>query len=34
MNQVTSKIIMIRPKHFDFNKETASNNYFQKEEKT
>ena len=31
MNQNTSSIIMIRPKHFDFNKETASNNYFQKD---
>ena len=34
MNQNTSSIIMIRPKHFDFNKETASNNYFQKEDKS
>ena len=30
MNQVTSKIIMIRPKHFNYNVETADNNFFQK----
>ena len=33
MNQSTSEIFMIRPKHFNFNKETAKNNHFQKEEK-
>ena len=33
MKQTTSSLIMIRPKHFNFNKETAENNYFQKEEK-
>ena len=34
MSQVTSEIFMIRPKHFNFNHETAKNNHFQKEEKT
>ena len=34
MNQITSEIFMIRPKHFNFNHETAKNNHFQKEEKT
>ena len=34
MNQNTSEIFMIRPKHFNFNHETAKNNHFQKEEKT
>ena len=33
MNQNTSEIFMIRPKHFNFNHETAKNNHFQKEEK-
>ena len=33
MNQVTSKIIMIRPKHFNYNVETADNNFFQKKNK-
>ena len=33
MKQTTSNLIMIRPKHFNFNKETAENNHFQKEEK-
>tara|TARA_B100001778_G_scaffold190644_1_gene157082 strand:+ start:3937 stop:4872 length:936 start_codon:yes stop_codon:yes gene_type:complete len=33
MNQNTSEIFMIRPKHFNFNPETAKNNHFQKEEK-
>ena len=33
MSQVTSEIFMIRPKHFNFNHETAKNNHFQKEEK-
>ena len=33
MKQTTYSLIMIRPKHFNFNKETAENNYFQKEEK-
>tara|TARA_B100000287_G_scaffold16407_1_gene16513 strand:+ start:3703 stop:4638 length:936 start_codon:yes stop_codon:yes gene_type:complete len=33
MNQTTSNLIMIRPKHFNFNKETAENNHFQIEEK-
>ena len=30
MIQNTSKVIMIRPKHFNYNIETADNNYFQK----
>ena len=30
MNKITSKIIMIRPKHFNYNFETADNNFFQK----
>ena len=34
MSQITSEIFMIRPKHFNFNPETAKNNHFQKEEKT
>jgi hypothetical protein len=34
MSQITSEIFMIRPKHFNFNSETAKNNHFQKEEKT
>ena len=34
MSQITSEIFMIRPKHFNFNHETAKNNHFQKEEKT
>ena len=33
MKQTTSNLIMVRPKHFNFNKETAENNHFQKEEK-
>ena len=33
MKQITSNLILIRPKHFNFNKETAENNHFQKEEK-
>ena len=31
--QITSSLIMIRPRHFNFNLETAENNHFQKEEK-
>ena len=31
MTQATSNIIMIRPISFDYNKETAVNNYYQKE---
>jgi len=33
MRQTTYNLIMVRPKHFNFNKETAENNHFQKEEK-
>ena len=33
MRQTTYNLIMVRPKHFNFNKETADNNHFQKEEK-
>jgi len=29
-NQITSNILMIRPVNFNFNEETASNNYYQK----
>ena len=32
-SQITSSLIMVKPKHFNYNKETANNNYFQKEEK-
>ena len=31
--QITSNLIMVRPRHFNFNLETAENNHFQKEEK-
>ena len=31
--QITSSLIMVRPRHFNFNLETAENNHFQKEEK-
>jgi len=31
--QITSSLIMVRPRHFNFNLETAKNNHFQKEEK-
>ena len=30
--QITNNLIMIRPKHFNFNKETAENNHFQKKD--
>ncbi len=30
--QITSNLIMIRPKHFNYNVETAKDNYFQKKE--
>lgn len=30
--QITNKLIMIRPKHFNFNIETAENNHFQKKD--
>ena len=32
-SQITSSLIMVKPKHFNYNKETANNNHFQKEEK-
>ena len=32
-SQITSSLIMVKPKHFNYNKETANNNYFQKKEK-
>ena len=31
--QITNNLIMIRPKHFNFNIETAENNHFQKKDK-
>ena len=30
MEQATNNILMIRPAHFNFNDQTASNNYYQK----
>ena len=32
LKQSTNHIIMVRPKHFNYNEETAKNNYFQKKE--
>lgn len=32
LKQSTNHIIMVRPKHFNYNQETAKNNYFQKKE--
>ena len=34
MDQITSNIVMIRPASFGFNTETASNNSFQKDDKS
>ncbi|HLF64756.1 MAG TPA: arginine deiminase-related protein, partial [Saprospiraceae bacterium] len=34
MRQITDHIIMIRPKHFGFNAETASNNSFQSDDQS
>ena len=32
LKQSTNHIIMVRPKHFNYNEETAKNNYFQRKE--